>query len=402
MISIITWSHNLFYVIRLRLAKIASMVLEIDYDGLKKFKKGLNDPSHRVLRYVLKVGDLEEATHVFVDLLEMRVFNHHEYDSGSSDGGEVHYEGKWSRTLIGFGKSVDAQLHLQLIVNHGVAKYSRGNHFHTIEVQLESTSHLEDVGLKKGFCRGKPAYFINCNGYIIEVVKSDDGKKRISYITLNCDEPLTLSGPTVSFWTNCLGFEVVCWSTDPQSDKDTLTEYSWIRKCGFCFTRVIKRKSKFRALREDELPFIELQYGSAKDFRVRLQSLPEGVPMDIGTGRERLELSCTTDDLNEIRKLVKVIGKHTGGSETKKPFIFIPGKMELIGVVVSDPSGLEVCYYDADELRLVHETQLDAEVFLRKSISVNRQKLNERAKRNRFKIHIILFYSDCIIHTTNW
>ncbi len=367
------------------------MALDVEYDGMKKFKKGLHDTSHRVLRYVLKVGDLEEATHVFVDLLEMRVFNHHEYDSGSADGGEVHYEGKWSRTLVGYGKTVEAQLHLQLTVNHGVAKYSRGNHFHTIEIQLESMAHLEDVGLKKGFCRGKPAFFVNCNGYTIEVVKSDDGKKRISCITLNCDEPLTLSGPTVSFWTNCLGFEVVCWSIDPESDEDTSTKtkYSWIRKCCFCccfLTRVIKRRSKFRPLREHELPFVELQYGSTKDFRVRLQSLPAGVPMDIGTGRERLVLTCTTDDLNEIRKLVKVIGKHTGGSESKKIFQLIPGRMELMGVVASDPSGLELCYYDADEVRLIHESQLDAEVFLRKSISMNRQKLDERAKRNRLKI----------------
>lgn len=364
------------------------MLDEID-DQKERWFTSLHDPKHRVIRYVLKIGNLEEAIHVFIDLLEMRVFSYVEYDDGTPDGGTTNCDGKWSRTLVGYGKTNSEQVCLQLNLNFGIIKYERGNHVHAVEIQLKSLAHLRDVGLREGIGRnGKACYYIDCDGYQIEVVKSKDGKNRISCVVLNCEEPITLSGPTVGFWTLCLGFEIICWSTDPKTDNGSMIEYTQVKRVNLCccpFSRSIKKRSTFKPLSEGELPYVELQYGCTNEFCVRLQSLPKDVPIDIGTGMEHLYLTCSSKNLNLIRQKVDTVGKILRASETKKVFLLIPGRTDIgfMGVVVTDPSGLQLCFYDDEDIGSLVESELDAEMKLRMSIA--RYKKRQSASTNKRK-----------------
>ncbi|CAL8100430.1 unnamed protein product [Orchesella dallaii] len=314
---------------------------------IKMDPKQIRDPQHRVLRFVLKVGDLEESVHIFRDLLEMKVLSHEEFEDGSSDGADVHYEGRWSRTILGFKDPDEDQMCIQVTFNHGIEKYERGNHIYAIEIEVASVNMLEEAGYTKVENRGHDIYFVNCNGYPLHVLKSTDGKNRISRVIFNSREPIYLSGAPVRFWTECLKFEVVGWaikqSEVPEDDVQYHPPCCSIFGC-VCFRRV-RRHSKFKALQSGEEPYVDLHYGSTKDFVVRLQRLPKGKELDLGTGHERLLLTCKTEELKQITGLVQTVGQLHGGHETKKSFQLVPGRVDIMGVVTHDPNGLEVCYY---------------------------------------------------------
>lgn len=341
-----------------------------------------DDSDNLILRYVLKVGDLEEAVHVFVDLLGMRVYNHIEYEDGSAEGGQVHYDGHWSRTLVGYGETEMDQPCLQLTLNHGITKYTRGTHFHSIEIQIDNLKEIADVGLPPCQSRGKSGFLVNCSGYHICVVQSDDAKRRISCITLNCDDPINVTGQTVGFWTNCLGFKVVQWGADPKHDVDHLFEYTdhlggYHCCCGT--RRRFKNRQAFHKLGKGELPYLELQYGQTFSLHVRLQKLSEGVEMDLGTGTERLVLVASNEFIYAIRKRVKKLGLDQGASQRIQQLSMYPGKDDVGSLIVTDPNGLEVCIHEIEELKEIHEDRNDAEQLMRHHLA--EKKKGKDAKR---------------------
>eukprot|EP00079_Xenopus_tropicalis_P032869 XP_017946640.1 PREDICTED: glyoxalase domain-containing protein 4 isoform X1 [Xenopus tropicalis] len=90
--------------------------------------------SKRALHYVLKVGNRGQTARFYRELLGMKVLRHEEFEEGCKATCNGPYDGKWSKTMIGYG-SEDSHFVVELTYNYGVGQYRVGNDFLGITIQ---------------------------------------------------------------------------------------------------------------------------------------------------------------------------------------------------------------------------------------------------------------------------
>ena len=84
--------------------------------------------SGRALHFVLKVGDRPATTKFFRDILGMKILRHEEFEEGCKATCNGPYDGKWSKTMVGYGAE-DSHFVVELTYNYGVSDYRLGNDF---------------------------------------------------------------------------------------------------------------------------------------------------------------------------------------------------------------------------------------------------------------------------------
>nr|DBA33407.1 TPA: hypothetical protein GDO54_001097 [Pyxicephalus adspersus] len=88
----------------------------------------------RALHYVLKIGDRGQTARFFRDVLGMKVLRHEEFEEGCKATCNGPYDGKWSKTMIGYG-SEDNHFVVELTYNYGIGEYQLGNDFLGLTLQ---------------------------------------------------------------------------------------------------------------------------------------------------------------------------------------------------------------------------------------------------------------------------
>ncbi|XP_061461280.1 glyoxalase domain-containing protein 4 isoform X2 [Rhineura floridana] len=84
--------------------------------------------ARRALHFVFKVGDRAQTARFYRDLLGMRVLRHEEFEEGCKATCNGPYDGKWSKTMVGYGPE-DNHFVAELTYNYGVGDYRLGNDF---------------------------------------------------------------------------------------------------------------------------------------------------------------------------------------------------------------------------------------------------------------------------------
>uniref|UniRef100_H9GMU0 Glyoxalase domain containing 4 n=1 Tax=Anolis carolinensis TaxID=28377 RepID=H9GMU0_ANOCA len=84
--------------------------------------------ARRALHFVFKVGDRAQTARFYREILGMRVLRHEEFDEGCKATCNGPYDGKWSKTMVGFGPE-DSHFVAELTYNYGVGRYRLGNDF---------------------------------------------------------------------------------------------------------------------------------------------------------------------------------------------------------------------------------------------------------------------------------
>ncbi|VDM96261.1 unnamed protein product [Thelazia callipaeda] len=85
----------------------------------------------RALHYVFKIADRKKSRDFFVNVLKMKVLRHEEFDEGCKALCNGPYDGKWSKTMVGYG-SEDNHFVIELTYNYPINSYKLGNDFEGI------------------------------------------------------------------------------------------------------------------------------------------------------------------------------------------------------------------------------------------------------------------------------
>ncbi|XP_059685270.1 glyoxalase domain-containing protein 4 isoform X5 [Gavia stellata] len=84
--------------------------------------------ARRALHFVFKVGDRGRSARFYRELLGMSVLRHEEFEEGCKASCNGPYDGKWSKTMVGYGPE-DNHFVAELTYNYGIGEYRLGNDF---------------------------------------------------------------------------------------------------------------------------------------------------------------------------------------------------------------------------------------------------------------------------------
>ncbi|XP_037072506.1 glyoxalase domain-containing protein 4-like isoform X2 [Pollicipes pollicipes] len=84
--------------------------------------------TRRALHYVFKVGDRTATAKFYKEILGMQILRHEEFEEGCKATCNGPYDGKWSKTMVGYGPE-DSHFVVELTYNYGLSGYRRGNDF---------------------------------------------------------------------------------------------------------------------------------------------------------------------------------------------------------------------------------------------------------------------------------
>ncbi len=285
----------------------------------------------RALHWVVKAGDRSDTVRILTDVLGMSVLRHEEFSEGCEASCNGPYEGKWSKTMIGYG-SEDTHFVVEVTYNYGLKSYDKGNDFAYILVR---SSAVHRRCLEAGFEEGPGGYVSvrTGDGYEFRVERGDDsedaGAGKGSSRDPVCECCLNVSdlGAAKAYWHGCLGLAVL---------SETGSE-------------------------------VTLAYGGGGDqCHLKLAKSADGGKIDHGTAFGRIAFALPDDKIEAVETFVK--GR---GFNILTPYVKLdtPGKASVHVVILTDPDGYEICFVGAEGFRLLSARDEAAEELLRQAMS---------------------------------
>ncbi|KAF4085893.1 hypothetical protein AMELA_G00100130 [Ameiurus melas] len=258
----------------------------------------------RALHFVFKVGDRSKTALFYRDVLGMKILRHEEFEEGCKATCNGPYDGKWSKTMVGFGPE-DDHFVAELTYNYGVGEYKLGNDFLGFTIQSsKAVSNAKKIGwpLTKV---GEALYLTEAPGgyrfYLLDKDQPDcDPVQKITLAVsdLQC---------SVHYWSSLLGMKVMEKS---EEKKSVLMGFS--------------------------------------DSQCKLELQDIGASVDHGTAFGRIAFSCPRDQLPDIEALMK---KDNQKILTPLVSLDTPGKATVEVVILADPDGHEICFVGDEAFR---------------------------------------------------
>uniref|UniRef100_A0A8D0L6Q3 Glyoxalase domain-containing protein 4 n=1 Tax=Sphenodon punctatus TaxID=8508 RepID=A0A8D0L6Q3_SPHPU len=253
--------------------------------------------SCRALHFVFKVGNRPRAASFYRDLLGMRILRHEEFEEGCKATCNGPYDGKWSKTMVGYGPE-DEHFVAELTYNYGVGEYRLGNDFLGMTVvssQAVSNARKLEWPLKevaKGVFETEAP-----GGYKFYLEDKEQPKKdpvlKVSLAVSNLQK-------SINYWSSLLGMKV--YERDEEKQKALL---------GYA------------------------------DNQCKLELRGIGEMVDHGTASGRIAFSCSKEELPDIEALMK---KENQKILTPLVSLDTPGKATVQVVILADPDGHEICF----------------------------------------------------------
>lgn len=249
--------------------------------------------SRRTLHFVFKIGNRKETARFYRDVLGMKVLRHEEFEEGCKASCNGPYDGKWSKTMIGYGPE-DNHFVCELTYNYGIGQYKQGNDYLGMTIQSNeayTACQSESTCAKKG----DGCIVTSPCGYKFIIEKgSGYGSDPVKKITLGCSN----LEKTLKYWTEVGGMKIFT-----QSDKNAEIGYD-----------ESQAKLEFVAL-DDEI--------------------------DHKTAYGRVAIACPRLDLPGIQEAAKASGNKI---LTELVSLDTPGKATVEVVILADPDGHEICF----------------------------------------------------------
>ncbi|XP_069471273.1 glyoxalase domain-containing protein 4 [Ambystoma mexicanum] len=260
--------------------------------------------SRRALHYVFKVGDRGLTAKFYRELLCMKILRHEEFEEGCKATCNGPYDGKWSKTMVGFGAE-DDHFVVELTYNYGVGEYRLGNDFLGITIQSsQAIANAKKLGWAFTESAGGMIETLAPGGYKFVLEDKEQPKSDpVQKVTLAVsDLPKSLN-----YWSNLLGMKI--YNHDEE---------------------------KKRAL---------LGYA---DNQCKLELQDIGTSVDHGTAFGRIAISCPKDELPNIEAEIK---KENHQILTPLVSLDTPGKATVQVVILADPDGHEICFVGDEAFR---------------------------------------------------
>ncbi|KAG7159446.1 glyoxalase domain-containing protein 4-like [Homarus americanus] len=251
--------------------------------------------SRRALHFVYKIGDREATAKFYREILGMKVLRHEEFEKGCEATCNGPYDGKWSKTMIGYGPE-DNHFVCELTYNYGISHYEMGNDF--LGMYIESSEALErakasDWPVKQD---GEHSVLEAPGGYKFFIINKPqpgdrDPVQQVVLASSNLEK-------SIKYWRDLAG----------------LTMYKKTDKAatfGYANTQA----------------------------KVILQDI--GGPVDHAKAFGRVAFAAPGDELLGIEKTMK-----KANQTIVKPFISLetPGKAMVEVVILADPDDHEICF----------------------------------------------------------
>lgn len=260
--------------------------------------------TRRALHFVFKVGNRFQTVHFFRDVLGMQVLRHEEFEEGCKAACNGPYDGKWSKTMMGFGPE-DDHFVAELTYNYGIGDYKLGNDFMGITLassQAVSNARKLEWPLKKVaegvFETEAPG------GYKFYL---QDRSLPQSDPVLKVTLAVTDIHKSLNYWSSLLGMNIY------EQDEE-----------------------KQRAL---------LGYAD-NQCKLELQGIKGAVDHAAAFGR--IAFSCPQKELPDLEDLMK---KENQLILTPLVSLDTPGKATVQVVILADPDGHEICFVGDEAFR---------------------------------------------------
>uniref|UniRef100_A0A8C3P7S2 Glyoxalase domain-containing protein 4 n=1 Tax=Chrysemys picta bellii TaxID=8478 RepID=A0A8C3P7S2_CHRPI len=260
--------------------------------------------ARRALHFVFKVGNRGQSARFYRDLLGMRILRHEEFEEGCKATCNGPYDGKWSKTMVGYGPE-DDHFVAELTYNYGVGEYRLGSDFLGMTLlSSQAVSNARKMGwplkeVAKGIFEAEAP-----GGYKFYLEDKEQPKQdpvlKVTLAVSNLQK-------SVSYWSDLLGMKI--YETNEE---------------------------KQRAL---------LGYA---DNQCKLELQGIGGAVDHGTAFGRIAFSCPKEELPNIEALMK---KEKQKILTPLVSLDTPGKATVQVVILADPDGHEICFVGDEAFR---------------------------------------------------
>ncbi|KAL7831638.1 hypothetical protein AOLI_G00291860 [Acnodon oligacanthus] len=258
----------------------------------------------RALHFVFKVGDRTKTATFYRDVLGMKILRHEEFEEGCKATCNGPYDGKWSKTMVGYGPE-DDHFVAELTYNYGVGEYRLGNDFLGLTLQSsQAVSNAKRLGWPLTEV-GEALYLTEApGGYRFYLLDKDQPEKDpVQKVSLAVSDLQR----SVHYWSSLLGMKVIEKS---EEKKSVLMGFS--------------------------------------DSQCKLELQDIGAAVDHGTAFGRIAFSCPREQLPGIEALMK---KETQKILTPLVSLDTPGKATVEVVILADPDGHEICFVGDEAFR---------------------------------------------------
>ncbi|XP_031556933.1 glyoxalase domain-containing protein 4-like [Actinia tenebrosa] len=274
--------------------------------------------SRRALHFVFKVGNRNETTKFYRSILGMKALRHEEFEEGCKASCNGPYDGKWSKTMVGYG-SEDDHFVVELTYNYGIKEYKLGNDFqgltiHSKDAVANAKKNNYNMIEKEAGCYLTQAP----DGYPFYLVDENISGDPVQKISLG----VSSLSKSLDYWHKLLGMTVV-----NQSDSKATLAYN---------------------TNECKLELVQL----------------EG-KVDHATAFGRIAFSCPKNELPGIESAVK-----QEGHAILTPLVSLdtPGKATVQVVILADPDGHEICFVGDEAFRELSKVDPEGDKLLTEAI----------------------------------
>nr|CAG4646408.1 EOG090X09EK [Macrothrix elegans] len=274
----------------------------------------------RALHFVFKVGDRPNTIKFYKDVLGMKILRHEEFEKGCEAACNGPYDGKWSKTMVGYGPE-DNHFVCELTYNYGISSYKLGNDF--LGLTIKSSQVLKNAEAQNWPIHRQEnqlPYLEAPGGYKFYIEDQPqpedlDPVQKVSLASSNLKDSL-------KYWSELLQMEVV-----EQSDDTATLTYSQTQA-----------KLEIKAIGE------EVQHQKAFG---------------------RIAFSCPSEQLPSIESGVKEAGR-----TILTPLISLdtPGKATVQVVILADPDGHEICFVGDEAFRELSQVDPKADQLLQEAM----------------------------------
>lgn len=246
----------------------------------------------------------------------MKVLRHEEFSEGCDAACNGPYDGKWSKTMIGYGPEQNHFV-LELTYNYGIGSYTKGNDFMGIHINSKDTFKKINKDLEKNEC----IKIDSPDGYSFYIHDENQGNDPVRGVSL----ATTDLNKAKQFWNGLLGLNVIS-----ENENELRMAYSDSQ----AFVHFVKSESVNHAQ----------AYG-------------------------RIAFALPIEELKPLEAKAK-----DAGYTILTPFITLstPGKADVSVVIFADPDGHEICFVGEEGFSELSQVDDKADDLLSNAISMDK------------------------------
>ncbi|XP_064649463.1 glyoxalase domain-containing protein 4-like [Lineus longissimus] len=277
--------------------------------------------SRRALHFVFKVGDRNLTAKFYRDILGMKFLRHEEFEEGCKASCNGPYDGKWSKSMVGYGAE-DDHFVVELTYNYGLGSYKLGTDFRGLTVHSKQAIENVKAGKWPATEEGGVYTVEAPGGYRYVLHPENSAGDPVKMVSLACSDLKR----SIAYWNGLLGMKIY-----DQKENSVTLGYS--------------------------------------DSQCKLELFDIKGPVDHAKAFGRIAFACPREELPSIEKAMK-----ESGNTIIMPLVSLdtPGKATVEVVILADPDGHEICFVGDEAFRELSQVDPAADELLDKALAADK------------------------------